>query len=200
MFINFLFIQIQKLGNVSNNVLWIDISELTQKYNKNKERSYCTVYRMSELRRNPTSGVIAYNQILKMREIILEKPLITYRCQKIAPCFSRRVHNNARPFSRLCRPKIVNYFTNRKLIVSKYQGRWSDPKHWSKQCYESVTFWYRSGSMDPYYEVRIRNQIRIWILLFSSVVDKMPTQYDFLFQRVFAYYFWFIERYIYISL
>ncbi len=129
--------------------------------------------------------------VINMRKKVLGKPLITYRCQKIDPCFSRRVHNNARPFLGLCNPKKKLLITSLIENSSSQNIRAADPKHWGKQCCGSVTFWYVSGSVYPYHEVRIRNQIRIrfCILLFSSVADKMPTQYEFLFQRVFAYYF-----------
>jgi hypothetical protein len=57
----------------------------------------------------------------------------------------------------------------------------------------SVTFWYRSGSLDPYTWLLIRIQN----LLFLSVTLKMPTKNKCFFLICFACYFC---RYIYICL
>ncbi len=70
---------------------------------------------------------------------------------------------------------------------SSQNTRAADPKHWSKQCCGSVTFW--CGSLGPYHEVRIRNPIRLRILLFSSVADKRTTKNKFFSSECFCFLF-----------
>ncbi len=100
------------------------------------------------------------------------------RCRNrcLSSCWGIPIPILARGFSKIIKKtfgwKQISNLTKtwllRKIKLGKY----------SKQCSRSVTFWYGSGSLDPY------TGLRIQIRLFTAIAFKMPNK-KWIFLKVF---------------